>query len=81
MELPTTDDIVARIEAFIERHAMSASRFGAEATGDQNLVPDLRRGLSPRLERLHRIVDYMARKDAELVHAQPDTAMAAQHHG
>jgi len=65
MELPTSSEVLSTIDAFLTRHGMAPSRFGSEATGDANLVAELRKGLSPRLNRLHRIKAYMARIDRE----------------
>lgn len=63
MDIPTSSEVVEHIEAFLVRHGMAQSRFGAEATGDPNLVAALRKGASPSLQRLHRIAAYMNRVD------------------
>lgn len=58
--------MIASIEAFISRHRMKPSRFGAEATGEPQLLASLKHaGRSPSLRVLERIAAYMARKDAE----------------
>jgi hypothetical protein len=44
---------------------MAPSRFGADATGDPNLMADLRAGRSPRFERLHRIAAFMKARDVD----------------
>lgn len=77
LTLPSQTEVVAAIDACIDRHSISPTRFGAEATGDGNLVADLRRGVSPRLERLHRINEYIERRDREagfVEHVSDDTA-------
>jgi len=74
MELPTTEEIIASVEAFLARHAMAPSRFGRDATGDQNLLADLRKGASPSLARLHRMREFMEAKDAELAGADHDAS-------
>lgn len=77
MDIPTSAEIIERIERFLERHDnMAPTRFGREATGDPNLLADLRKGISPKLDRLHRISEFMARKDAERDHAPADSAEA-----
>ena len=78
--LPTNPELIASIEAFLARHDMAPTRFGSEATGDPNLLASLRAGTSPRLDRLHRVADFMKRKDAEVSaadHADAGTATAA----
>lgn len=77
--LPTNPELIAAIEAFLARHDMAPTRFGSEATGDPNLLASLRAGTSPRLDRLHRVADFMKRRDAELPgadHAGAGTAPA-----
>ena len=63
MQLPTPEDVIAAIDAFIERHGMSPTRFGADATGDPNLIAALKGGSSPSLKRLHRIAAFMNDRD------------------
>lgn len=78
MDIPTSAEIIDLIERFLERHDnMAPTRFGRESTGDPNLIADLRRGVSPKLDRLHRISEFMARKDADLNHAVADSGAAA----
>lgn len=82
MDVPTTADVLASINAFLARHDMKQTRFGAEAVADPNLVKSLEDGASPRLERLHRIREYMQRKDVEVfgeghVASAPATAGAS----
>ena len=77
MELPSIEQVLEKIDAFVERHGMSPTRFGAEATGDQNLVSALRGGASPSLKRLHRIADYMRRKDEEREHGLRNAGSAS----
>ncbi len=63
---------------------MAESTFGRRATGEPGLVKTLRDGRQPRLDMMHRVFDFMSALDAELandVHAEPDTAQGALHHG
>lgn len=82
MEVPKHEEIVEAIDAFLARHQMAHTRFGAEATRDANLVNDLRAGRrSPRLSLLHKIKDFMDARDAEREaggadHDAPDTSQA-----
>lgn len=77
MEIPTNEEIVGAIDAFLARHDnMPPTRFGREATKNQNIVADLRRGHEPSLGVLRRLKAYMALKDAEraaATHAASDT--------
>lgn len=79
MKLPTHEELLARIDAFLERHGLTASTFGREATGEPNLVTTLRGGRSPSLRTMHRLADFMAERDREAgfgAHAVADTAPA-----
>lgn len=81
MDIPTPDELVAKIEAFIARHEMAETRFGRDAVRDPNLLSDLRAGQRlPGLLKLTRIADFMRQKDADLaapVHADTVTTGAA----
>lgn len=77
MELPTPEQIIETIEKFLVRHGnMRPSRFGREATGDANFLSDLKGGAQPKLDRLHRIRDYMLAKDRDAGFAADDGAGA-----
>ena len=75
MNVPTHDELISRINQFLERHpAIGEARFGRDATGEPGLVARLRRGSSPTLNVLNRIGAYMAAKDGEAAdHAVTDT--------
>lgn len=67
MDIPTPEELVAKIEAFIARHEMAETRFGRDAVRDPNLLSDLRAGQRlPGLLKLTRIADFMRQKDADL---------------
>lgn len=54
------DDLLRRlVAAFLERHGMSARRFGAEALGDPDFVFSQARGRSVRLATADRVLAYM----------------------
>lgn len=68
MDIPTPEELVAKIEAFIARHEMAETRFGRDAVRDPNLLSDLRAGQRlPGLIKLTRIAAFMRQKDADLV--------------
>lgn len=73
MDIPSPEELVEKIEAFITRHEMAETRFGRDAVRDPNLLSDLRAGQRlPGLTKLNRIADFMRQKDADL--ADPDHA-------
>lgn len=81
MELPTTQELVDAIDAFLKRHDMRPSRFGRAATGEPQLIDSLRRGRSPSLDTANRIAAFMVGFDADVAkagHADVDTAAAQQ---
>lgn len=65
MLIPTMNDILTRIEAFLERHEMPPSTFGREATGEPQLIKSMREGRSPSHRVLERIGTFMADYDRE----------------
>lgn len=56
----TDATFLARIETFLERHGMSATRFGEEAASDRHFVRRLRSGRSVTLRKAQRVCAYMA---------------------
>ena len=48
-----------RVESFLRRTGVSATRFGREAAGDPGLVADLRRGREPRDAMIRRMEHFM----------------------
>lgn len=67
MDIPTHSDLLSRIELFCRRHEMAESRFGREAVNNPAFVSSLRRDppVSPTLDTLNKLRDYMSRKDEE----------------
>lgn len=57
--------LLTRIEAFLKRSRVSATRFGREAVRDPRLVHDLRRGRQPRRGMKRRILAYLDQAEAE----------------
>lgn len=77
MEIPTQEQLLERIDAFLTRHSYADTRFGREATGEPNLLTTLRGGRSPSLRTMHRIFDFMTEKDREAGHDDADIASGA----
>lgn len=59
----TLDDFRSRVEAFLTRSEMSASRFGREAVGDPNFVSDLRDGRAPSLTLVNKVLAFIAARE------------------
>ncbi len=53
-------DFLRLVEAFLQKHDWTPTRFGRELAGDPQFVFDLREGREPRLETRQRICDAMA---------------------
>lgn len=66
MDVPTETDLADRIDAFLARHDMAPTRFGRDATGNANLLKELKEGKSPSLRTVHRIAAFIAERDAAL---------------
>lgn len=64
--IPTLDQVVAKVDAFLARHGMAESRLGREATGESSLITTMREGRHPSLKTLNRLDDYMTEQDARL---------------
>lgn len=77
--VPTDEQLLASIDAFLERHGMAVTRLGAEATGEPQLVSSIRGGRSPSLKVLQRLQNYMERKDDEAAsdHVSDNTVPSA----
>ena len=60
MDVLTDQQLLDRIEAFIDLHSMAPTRFGREAMGDGALIQHLKAGRSPSLRNVNKIVDFMA---------------------
>lgn len=65
MDVPSHDELLARIAAFCERHGLAESRLGREALNNPAFVSGLRdRGVSPTLDTLTKLAAFMAERDA-----------------
>ena len=64
MSTPSTlARFIERVEAFLERHPMAASRFGLLACNDPNFVGDLRDGRRPNPDLMDAIDAIMVAED------------------
>jgi hypothetical protein len=61
--MSTLEKFKRRVEGFLSRNEMAASRFGQLACNDPNFVLDLRRGRKPNPNLMDRVDRFMA--DAE----------------
>jgi len=66
MQIPTDEELLASIKAFLVRHNMAPTRFGRDATGEPQLIDSIEKGRSPSLNTLQRIAAFMKAKDDEL---------------
>ena len=64
MDIPTHDELVERIDAFLTRHKMAATRLGRDAVGEASLIDTIRKGRSPRLDTLNKLSTFMAETDS-----------------
>ena len=55
----TSDSFRRRIEEYLEATGMTASDFGRFAVGDTGFVLELRRGRSPRLSTVDKVLAWM----------------------
>ena len=58
-------DLLARVEAYLRRSAVPATRFGREALGDPNFVSDLRRGREVGNDVAARVLGFLARAEKD----------------
>lgn len=70
----TRKHILARVEAFLRLHGLTAARFGLDAVGDHKFVKRLTEGAGITLTVIERAEAYMAS-------VAPTDAMASHQHG
>jgi hypothetical protein len=59
----TSTILIAEVEAFLERHAMSATRFGLASVNDGHFVRELREGKDIKLSTAEKVIGFMAKHD------------------
>jgi len=80
MDIPTHAALLDRIEAFRARNDIAETRFGREAVGNPNFIAGLKKDppVSPTLETLNKVKEYMERTDEEArVRAKLDAPLDA----
>lgn len=55
----TVAEFLSEIETFLAARKMTASAFGKAALGDPNFILELRRGRSPHLATVERVLKFM----------------------
>jgi len=83
MDIPTQEQLLAKIEAFCIRHEMAETRFGRDSVNNPAFIRGLREGKSPTLETLNKLSEFMERTDAEAetqakLHALPPATAAEE---
>lgn len=55
-----SERFLVRVEGFLASSGLKPSEFGRQSVGDPNFVLNLRRGRSPRLTTVDRVLAFMA---------------------
>lgn len=61
----TQDAFVQSVEAYLQRTGMTATAFGIAAINDRTFVFELRRGRSPSLKVVERVLAFIERGQSE----------------
>ena len=80
MDLPSHPEVVERIDSFLARHGMAPSRLGREALGEAQFVSEVRKGRTPGLGTLGKLLEFMRKRDDELVTASDSTPGGVDQH-
>jgi hypothetical protein len=59
MTIPTDEELLQQIEAFLDATGMTPTRLGLDATGEGGLIKSIRDGRSITLRTGRRLLDYM----------------------
>lgn len=65
MQVITEAELLSRIDTFLDRHDMAPTTFGRKATGEPQLIDSIRKGRSPSLKVVNRVIEFMDRTDEE----------------
>lgn len=65
MDIPTKDELLGSIRAFLKRHDMKPTRFGRDVTGEPQLIDSIEKGRSVGHETLLKIADFIKSRDAD----------------
>jgi hypothetical protein len=66
MDVPSHADVVAQIDAFLDRQDMAPSRLGRDALGEPQFVSEVREGRMPGFRTLRKLSEFMRRRDRQL---------------
>ncbi len=80
ISIPSDSELLEIIESFIARHNMAPTAFGRKATGEASFIATMKDGRKVSLHTANRIVNFMAKHDAQLA-AQQDAASPDKHSG
>jgi hypothetical protein len=80
MDVPSHADVVAQIDAFLDRQSMKPSRLGRDALGEPQFVSQLRAGRMPGLDTLLKLSAFMRRRDEQLIMASDGKAASGTSH-
>jgi len=72
-KVPTDAELLGRVDDFLDRSGMKPTRFGLDSMGEGGLVKSLREGRSLSLKNVHRILDFIAAREAEMAAADAST--------
>jgi hypothetical protein len=72
IEIPTLEQVLAKVDDFLTRHEMAETRLGRDATGESSLISGMRAGRHPSLKTLLRLQAHMAEQDERVSAASGD---------
>jgi hypothetical protein len=64
MNRTASELFIAQVEGFLKRTGIKPSEFGQQAVGDRAFITNLRRGRSPTLATVDRVLAFMGELDA-----------------
>lgn len=59
MTIPTDEELLEQIEAFLDATGITPTRLGLDATGEGGLIKSIRAGRSITLRTCRRLIDFM----------------------
>lgn len=59
MQMPTDEDLLAKVEQFLTTNDVAPTRFGREAMGEASLVSRMRAGRSMSLRNANKLIAFM----------------------
>lgn len=80
MDVPSHEEVVAQIDAFLSRQRMKPSRLGRDAFGEPQFVKEIKEGRMPGLATLLKLSAFMRQRDEALLMKREDNDRAAVVH-